>query len=153
MGTHYSYRSGQILNPQDPSIPCGLAVKNFPRDQFTLFDKDRVEKKIVIKDLAFPGLKATNFKEVMGDKSWVSVENDQLINWVRPSTVPMFYKFWGRLQAEIKAGDYLLKIYNDLDTDLFGGEKFFVVGKPGHLGGKNYYISVGFGVGLLTSLF
>jgi hypothetical protein len=55
MSTYYSHLSHQILDPMEPSLPCGLAVKHFPRDQFSLFDSNYKEMPIIIKDLSFPG--------------------------------------------------------------------------------------------------
>jgi hypothetical protein len=40
-----------------------------------------------------------------------------------------------------------------MDAQLFDGAKYFVIGEPSHLGGKNYYISCGFFVSTVISLF
>ena len=40
-----------------------------------------------------------------------------------------------------------------MNAELFDGGKYFVIGESSHLGGKNYYISVGFFVSTVTSLF
>jgi hypothetical protein len=40
-----------------------------------------------------------------------------------------------------------------MDAQLFDGGKYFVIGETSHLGGKNYYISCGFFVSTVTSLF
>lgn len=67
--------------------------------------------------------------------------------------MPFFYKLWGRTTRKLNKGVCSLKIYNQFDTKLFMGEKFFVIAKKGYLGGQNYYISGAFFVSMTSSIF
>jgi len=128
-------------------------VKNFPLDKYYLEDNDGKNIKIDEDNLTFPGLKGHNYKNAYENESWVNVENEKLINWVRPSTMPIFFKFWGRINQAIKKGSYKLKVYNHLDVAMFKGEKYFVIAEIGHLGGQNYYISMSFFIGFIACIF
>lgn len=149
-----SYNTGKLLDQRAIAVPCGLLAKYFPKDSFELVHPETGHRyEIDDTNISFPGLKGNLFKDQNKAASWLSPENEKFINWVRPSALPFFLKLWGRTKEDMEPGKYRLIIFNDFKTDQFKGQKFFVLGEQGFLGGKNYYIPVLFFICSVISAF
>jgi hypothetical protein len=70
-----------------------------------------------------------------------NVDNEHFIVWMRPAALPSFRKLYGRIRANLMAGDVLAF---DVDARYpvsgFGGTKAIVVTTLSFLGGKNAFI-------------
>lgn len=75
MQTFYSGETESILQSTADSIPCGLMVKNFPRDYFEFEEVHDI--KITTDKLSFPGLKGHKYKNLNKKDSWVSLEDEK----------------------------------------------------------------------------
>ena len=51
-----------------------------------------------------------NFKKSDLERQWMNVEDPRFINWMKLSSKPDFRKLWGRINGNITAGSYEMKI-------------------------------------------
>lgn len=61
---------------------------------------------------------------------------------MRTAGLPNFRKLWGRIDGNLKKGDYLVEIDNNYDVLSFEGKKTFVISTTNALGGKNYFLAI-----------
>ena len=52
------------------------------------------------------------FKNSDPSKMWLDVTNPRFMNWVRIATLPSFRKLWARINSNLPAGTYTLKVTN-----------------------------------------
>lgn len=43
---------------------------------------------------------------------WINVSDEHFMVWMRISPLNRFKKLWGRIEIDLKAGDYILEIEN-----------------------------------------
>ena len=61
---------------------------------------------------------------------------------MRPAALPDFRKPWGRIERNLKKGEYILTIDNNYPVKSFDGEKYFILSTVNALGGKNYFLAI-----------
>jgi hypothetical protein len=61
---------------------------------------------------------------------------------MRTAGLPNFRKLWGRIEDDLPAGTYYLKITNLYNVETFSGSKTFVISTTNALGGKNYFLAI-----------
>jgi hypothetical protein len=106
---------GTRLKLDSLSRPCGLLAKHFPRDSFR-FKHVETKKTINVthQNIAWPGLVGKKFKSVNKSLEWANIEDERFINWMRPNTGSNVYKSWGKFEEGMKAGVYLVTIFNGI---------------------------------------
>jgi hypothetical protein len=121
MGRKFSYKDQSLLDPEATALPCGLVSKLFPRDDFEITSSANEKIEINPTGISWSGFKGHLFKDNLPEKSWISPEDGKLIllkkieryiNWVRPNTMPLLFKLWGRIEKDLPQGTYTLKIKN-----------------------------------------
>lgn len=70
------------------------------------------------------------------------IVSEHFIVWMRTAGLPDFRKLWGRIESDLKAGEYTIKIHNNYDVSSFEGKKSFVLSTTNALGGKNYFLAI-----------
>ena len=79
---------------------------------------------------------------------------EHFIVWMRTAGLPNFRKLWGKIDQDLKKGNYKVKISNNYQVKPFQGKKTFVLSTTNALGGKNYFLAVCYiVVGALCFLF
>ena len=74
--------------------------------------------------------------------------------WMRTAGLPDFRKLIGKIDNDLKAGNYSIKIDNQYNVAPFGGTKSFVMSTTNSLGGKNTFLAVSYiVVGTLCVIF
>ena len=70
---------------------------------------------------------------------------------MRTSGLPDFKKIWGKIDQDLKAGDYTVEIDNCnfnsnsvYNVKVFDGQKHFVLSTAGPFGGKNLFLAVAY---------
>jgi len=106
MGLTSEFMKANGLQPNDVANPCGLLAKYFPKDDFELEDKDGQKIEISDSNISIPGLKGKVFKHTTDKGVWMNVENERFINWTKPSSIPFYFKLWGKISIPLKKGDY-----------------------------------------------
>ena len=112
-------------------------------DDIKIYDENFKEIPLVTTKIAWEKMIGNKFKSLDKTKEWVDVENERFINWMMPSTYPSTIKGWFRLgdSAEsIPAGNYTFQVTNNLDAQLFNGEKYFGFEEYDHFGAKNLWL-------------
>ena len=135
--------AGNSLEPDALAYPCGLLSKYYPQDTFEFTDSKRGDywqAPISAEGISWYGLKGNKFRSIDKTREWVNIESERLINWMRPNTWTNVYKAWGRLEDDLPAGQYTVKIFNDLDPDIFAGQKLFGLSVLSPLGGRNPFV-------------
>ena len=135
--------------PQDQvAFPCGLIAKSFFNDTFSLKKKKEKEEQedeiiqIEAKGIALE-IDKEKFKNLeTPERQWKDIEDERFIVWMRPSALPDFRKPWGRINTDLKKGEYILYIKNNYPVESFNGEKYFIISMANAFGGKNYLLAV-----------
>lgn len=61
---------------------------------------------------------------------------------MRTAGLPNFRKLYGKIEKDMKAGEYDLTITNKYDVQSFDGSKYFVLSTTNVFGGTNYFLAV-----------
>jgi hypothetical protein len=122
MGRKFSYKDQSLLDPEETALPCGLVSKLFPQDDFEITSLSNEKIEINKTGISWSGFKGHLFQDNLPEKSWISPEDgkpiflnkkiERYINWVRPNTMPLLFKLWGRIEKDLLPGTYTLKIKN-----------------------------------------
>jgi len=68
--------------------------------------------------------------------------NEDLIVWMRTAAFPNFRKLYRKIDRDLEAGDYMLKIEYNYRVDQFAGTKSIYLSQTSILGGKNPFLGV-----------
>ena len=131
------------LDPNEVAHPCGLIAKSFFNDTYEL-KRVGSENKIIIldEDIAW-SIDKKNFKNSPNiTKQWINVEDERFIVWMRQAAMPDFRKPWGKIEIDLKKGDYVVSIQNNYPVKSFDGKKYFILSTVNALGGKNYFLAI-----------
>ena len=131
------------LDPEDVAHPCGLIAKSFFNDTYKIYKKDGSEEIIISPDNIAWSVDKDKYKNSENTSAqWRNVEDERFMVWMRPAAMPDFRKPWGRIEKEIKKGEYYVEITNNYPVKSFKGEKYFILSTVNGLGGKNYFLAV-----------
>ena len=139
-----SLNGSKILDPNGVAHPCGLIAKSFFNDTYEIRRRGGNEE-IIINDTNIAWSKdKEKFKnsENYTEHQWIDVENERFIVWMRPAALPNFRKTWGRIEKDLKKGEYTLTITNNYPVKSFHGKKYFILTTVNALGGKNYFLGI-----------
>lgn len=68
-------------------------------------------------------------------------EQEDLMVWMRTAALPRFRKLYGRVEADLGAGDLLaVAVRNNYNSYSFEGKKAVVLSTAGRLGGRNIFL-------------
>ena len=132
------------LNPEDVAHPCGLIAKSFFNDTFKLKKQgsDDVDDIIILdEDIAW-SVDKKKYKNYNLSIQWVNVEDERFMVWMRQAAMPDFRKPWGKINKDLKRGNYILTIQNNYPVESFDGKKYFILSTVNALGGKNYFLGI-----------
>lgn len=142
---------GEVLDPEGPAVPCGVIAKTFFIDRFEIYKEDKSQVTINEIDIAWSSDKQYKFKNVhtslstgktYKDVQWLDMADEHFMVWMRIAATPNFYKLWGRIESDMEAGNYTLKIDNKFDVEVFKGSKAFVIKSLNVMGGQQYFMSI-----------
>lgn len=139
MSKKTSFEGGHKLEPNDVAVPCGLIAYTLFDDTFEVWDDKSNNKTIDDTNIAWPSDRQEKFKNsAKPEKQWHNMEDEHFIVWMRTAGSSDFRKLWGRINENLPAGEYHLKIpQNNFNTTKFAGSKSVVLTKTGFFGGKN----------------
>lgn len=84
------------------------------------------------------------------------MESERFINWMKISPFSNIYKIWGKINEDLPAGEYTMKIKSKWDVRLFDGRKFWGLTTTNKLGAENQFLSIAFivvgGIGIFLGL-
>lgn len=85
----------------------------------------------------------------------VGVNDEHFQVWMRAAALPTFRKLYGKIDADLKKGDYLTFMINaNYEVDSFDGTKSLTISQVGEFGGKNNFLGVAYIiVGSISLLF
>lgn len=131
------------LNPDGVAHPCGLIAKSYFNDTYelkTLMTGEDIQ--ISDEGIAW-SIDKKKFKNSKNlDIQWIDVEKERFIVWMRPAALPDFRKPWGKIDKDLKKGNYILTVFNNYPVESFKGEKYFILSTVNALGGKNYFLAI-----------
>ena len=61
---------------------------------------------------------------------------------MRTAGLPNFRKLWGRIEGDLLASTYIVRISNNYDVSTYDGSKYFVLSTTNAFGGKNYFLAI-----------
>jgi hypothetical protein len=147
------YLNGSRIEDDAVLNPCGLMARSMFNDTFELYDPKQQRVDINETLIAWESDKEYLFKHVDGyeNKTWVDIEDEHFIVWMRAATTKNFRKLWGRIDKvkSMPAGTYRLVVHNNYNVSSWKGKKRFVITNANALGGKNYFLGTIF---IFTSL-
>merc|ERR1719228_1426921 len=76
------------------------------------------------------------------DKDNNGLQNEDLIVWMRTAAFPNFRKLYRKIDVDLDAGTYKLKIEYNYRVDQFAGTKSIYLSQTSILGGKNPFLGV-----------
>ena len=131
------------LDPEGVAHPCGLIAKSYFNDTYTL-KKQTGGGDIQISEEGIAwSIDKKKFKNSANiNIQWKNVESERFIVWMRPAALSDFRKPWGKIDTNLKKGEYTLSIYNNYPVKSFDGEKYFILSTVNALGGKNYFLAI-----------
>ena len=132
------------LNPDEVAHPCGLIAKSFFNDSYEIKREEGDEEiKINGNDIAWDvDKKKYKNSNNHNEHQWLNVEDERFMIWMRPAALPDFRKLWGRIEKDLRKGNYILTISNNYPVKQFNGEKYFILTTVNKLGGKNYFLAI-----------
>ena len=135
--------SSKELDQEAVAHPCGLIAKSFFNDTYKIYKKDGNEEIIISPDNIAWSVDKDKYKNSENTSAqWRNVEDERFMVWMRPAAMPDFRKPWGRIDKEIKKGEYYVEITNNYPVKSFKGEKYFILSTVNGLGGKNYFLAI-----------
>eukprot|EP00360_Condylostoma_magnum_P000085 CAMPEP_0168315394 /NCGR_PEP_ID=MMETSP0210-20121227/11104_1 /TAXON_ID=40633 /ORGANISM="Condylostoma magnum, Strain COL2" /LENGTH=124 /DNA_ID=CAMNT_0008288321 /DNA_START=340 /DNA_END=714 /DNA_ORIENTATION=+ len=118
------YYNRDNFAPDDLANPCGLIPRSWNNDTYLLAHSSDPDVLIQIKrdDISWKIDKDEKFKRNSDEKlQWLDVEDEFFINWMSTAGLPNFLKLYGRIEEDLKSGDYLLRVNNTYSVDDFNG--------------------------------
>lgn len=112
-----------------PAIPCGLVAKSIFNDTYELYKvndngaNDHID--IDTTGIAWSSDISYKYKNIekantdYRDIQWYDMTDEHFIVWMRTAGLPNFRKLWGRIDDNLKAGKYVLKIHNNYEVKPF----------------------------------
>ena len=145
------------FSENDISSPCGLWARSFFNDTYNLTFLNGTVIKINESNISNEYLKKNFFKRRKDykTKQWIDVENEHFINWMNIETFHNFKKIWGRIDIDLKPGNYNLYIENNYDIKKYEADKYFCISNANTFGINNSfgYFFIAIGVYLLVVIF
>ena len=154
---YYSNEWNHNFSEKDISSPCGLWARSFFNDTFLLTFLNGTRIKINEYNISNEYLRNKFYKR-RNDykiKQWIDVENEHFINWMNIETFHNFKKIWGKIDIDLKPGNYNLYIKNNYDIKKYDAEKYFCLSNTNRFGINNSfgYFFIGIGFYLLVVIF
>ena len=147
---YYSNEWNHNFSENDISSPCGLWARSFFNDTFLLTFLNGTRIKINEYNISNEYLRNKFYKR-RNDykiKQWIDVENEHFINWMNIETFHNFKKIWGKIDIDLKPGNYNLYIKNNYDIKKYDAEKYFCLSNTNRFGINNsfgyFFIGIGF---------
>ena len=70
------------------------------------------------------------------------LNNEHLMNWMRPAAFPTFKKLYAIINKDLKKGDKLtFDVYDTFDNEQYDGEKSLVLSTASWVGGQSYFLA------------
>jgi hypothetical protein len=134
----------KTLDPDAVAHPCGLIAKSFFNDSYEIKRQEGNEEiKINGNNIAWKvDKKKYKNADDYNELQWLNVEDERFMIWMRPAALPDFRKLWGRIEKDLRKGNYILSITNNYPVKQFDGEKYFILSTVNKLGGKNYFLAI-----------
>jgi hypothetical protein len=134
----------------DISSPCGLLARCFFNDTYNLTFSNGTYINISEYGISNEYLKKKFFKRNKDykTKQWIDVENEHFINWMNIETFYNFKKIWGKIDFDLKPGNYNLIVKNNYDIKKYEADKYFCISNANTFGINNLfgYFFVGIGI-------
>ena len=133
------------LDPNEVAHPCGLIAKSLFNDSFSLKIQGSDQEIIISEEDIAWSIDKKKFKNLDSEKinkQWTNVESERFMVWMRPAALPDFRKPWGKINQDLKKGNYILTIENQYQVKSFDGKKYFILSTVNALGGKNYFLAI-----------
>ena len=145
---YYTNEWGHNFTEDDISSPCGLWSRSYFNDTYNITFLNGTFIKISETDISNE-YQRKNFFKRRNDykmKQWIDVENEHFINWMNIETFSTFKKIWGRIDFDLKPGNYNLIVKNNYDIKKYESEKYFCISNANKFGINNlfgyFFISV-----------
>ena len=138
------------FSESDKSSPCGLWARSFFNDTFLLTYLNGTRININEFNISNEYLRNKFYKRRKDykNKQWIDVENEHFINWMNIETFHNFKKIWGKIDIDLKPGNYNLYIKNNYDIKKYNAEKYFCLSNANRFGINNsfgyFFIGIGF---------
>nr|ADD37994.1 Cell cycle control protein 50B [Lepeophtheirus salmonis] len=145
-------------------IPCGAYPGSLFNDEFEMIEKNKSKDLLVRSDIAWESDVSRKFgildkkyaNEGVKPDKWEKSElervpgawrkDEDLMVWLRPSMTSNFRKLYAKL-GNLSPGNYIIKVKNKFNVDLFGGSKSIVLATTGSMGGYNPTFPIILGIG------
>lgn len=137
---------GTPLVPDAVAVPCGFIAKTVFTDTFELYDINaQATIPINEKGIAWPSDVELFKNTVDGNKTqWLDMTDEHFIVWMRPAGFPIFRKIWGKIEQNLKPGDYKFIIDSKYNNTEFLGKKYVVLSTVEYFDGKNKFLGISY---------
>jgi hypothetical protein len=109
------------LDPEGVAHPCGLIAKSFFNDTYEIKKGNEIIQ--ISADKIAWSVDRDKYKDSENKSlQWRSVEDERFMVWMRPAALPDFRKLWGRIEKDLRKGNYTLIIQNNYPVESFDGK-------------------------------
>ena len=146
---YYINHWNHTFSENDISSPCGLLGRSFFNDTYNITFPNGTCIKINEYNISNEYLKTKFFKRRADyqNRQWIDVENEHFINWMNIETFHNFKKLWGKIDFDLKPGNYNLIISNNYDIKKYDADKYFCISNTNAFGINNlfgyFFIAIG----------
>ena len=145
------------LKPNDIAIPCGTMAAIYERDRLSIATEDgeelEIERKGLVTESQFKKYKQPK-DLVSRSKMWVDIVDEGFILWMESNNTDGVIPF-GKLNGNMKAGNYTFMIENHPVAQQYSSERWIVIstGEKSGVSIIGLFLEVAGGVLLLISVF
>lgn len=131
-------------------VPCGLAAQSFFNDSFELCRTARCQPSNVVQfngtniswevDRNQRFLNSTSFTQEQANL----ITSEDFMVWMRLAAYRNWKKLYRRVEEDLEAGRYFVRIRASYPVESFEGEKFFFLAETSWFGGPNEALGLGY---------
>lgn len=139
--------SNTALDQAAVAFPCGQRAKSYLKlkpeiDSIQLLYSNGTNVALNRKGVAWPDDPSTYKDSSSPDLQAISNTDEAWLVWFRPAAKNYFYKLHSRIETDLPAGNYSIKVTDHFDVSF--GEKNFYISKSNYMGNKDYFLGIAF---------
>jgi hypothetical protein len=135
---------GHKLDPYAILNPCGNVAHSYFNDSYELISVNNGTMKLIninTSEISYEVDRKIAFKRdrYYENVQWIDVTNEHFMVWMNMETFPNFIKLWGKIEADLKNGSYIIYIDNKWESKSKDVTKTFIISTAQGLGYATFF--------------